>query len=128
MSSNPQTKASPKPNVNLGMQGNFPRGQLPGCLPTLKLTFTLAQTLILTWGEISGAIVQIQIFLYFHSFINLANETIICVLEQILIFLIIKDRYKDQELLFKIQAIVKSYHKLQELLVFLKILKLQRIH
>ena len=40
-------------------------------------------------------------------------------------FLIFKGQYKDQELSFKIQAIVKSYHKLQELLVFLKILKLQ---
>ena len=36
-----------------------------------------------------------------------------------LIFLIFNSEYKDQQLLFKIQTIVKSYHKI----VFLKILK-----
>ena len=97
--------------------------------PTLKITLTLAQTPNPTGGQFSSArIVQIPIFLYFHSFINLANETIICISEQILIFLIFKGQYKDQKLLFKIQTIVKSYHKLQELLAFLKILKLQLLH
>ena len=72
-----------------------------------------------------GAIVGIPIFLYFRNFINLANETIICIYEQILIFLIFKGQYKDRQLLFKTQTIVKGYHKLQELLAFLKILKLQ---
>ena len=50
--------------------------------------------------------------------------------EQILIFLIFKDeiQYKVQQLLFKIQTIVKSYQKLQEFLPFLKILKLHLLH
>ena len=41
-----------------------------------------------------------------------------------MIILIFKGQYKDQELLFKIQIIAKSYHKLQELLVFPKVWKL----
>ena len=92
----------------------------------------MAQTQTLTRGQFSsgerGAIVRIPIFLYFHSFINLANETFICIWEHILIFLIFKAQCKDQQLLFKIQTIVKSYHKLQELLASLKILKLQLLH
>ena len=45
-----------------------------------------------------------------------------------MIFLIFKGQYKDQQLIFEIETIVKSYHKLQELLVFIKILKLQLLH
>ena len=33
-----------------------------------------------------------------------------------MVFLIFKGQYKDQQLLFKIKTIFKSYHKLQELL------------
>ena len=116
------------------LTSNFLRDLLSGYPPTLKLNLTLAQTPTPApnlggGGNFPrGAIVQIPKFLYFHSFINLANETIICIQKQILIFLIFKGQCKDQHLLFKIQITVKSYHKMQELLVFLKILKLPILH
>ena len=43
-------------------------------------------------------------------------------------FLIFKGQCKDQWQLFKIQTIVKSHHKLQELLPFLIIFRLQLLH
>ena len=45
-----------------------------------------------------------------------------------LIFLIFKAQYKNQQLLFKIETMVKNHHKLQELFVFLIILKLKLLH
>ena len=48
------------------------------------------------------------IFLYFHGFIDIDIE----------------GQYKDQQLLFKNQTIVKSHQKLQEFLLSLMILKL----
>ena len=78
----PNTKTNPKPNPNPNRGDHFFRDQLSGCPPVLKLARTLAQTPTLTGGGgdfFGGEIVRIPIFLYFHSFINLANETIVCI-------------------------------------------------